>query len=72
MFVLNITATLFGFLICVPVLEVQLISFVLMAFWRAFHFSALSSYVAILFGFRNFGQLWGLSFFISGYAQPIR
>lgn len=47
-------------------LRVQVISFGLIAFWRAFHFSAMSTYVALLFGFSNFGKLWGLAFCISG------
>ena len=63
---LSVAATAFGVFNAVPVLGVQAVTFVLMAFFRAFLFGGMSSYVAIVFGFANFGQLWGLIMFSSG------
>src|SRR3989338_1246118 len=60
MMALSVAATAFGVFNAIPVLGVQAVTFVLMAFFRAFLFGGMSSYIVIVFGFDNFGQLWGL------------
>lgn len=68
---LTVAATLFGITNTIPNLYVQAVTFVLMAFFRAFLFGGMSSYVALIFGFTNFGQLWGLIMFTSGILNFI-
>jgi hypothetical protein len=66
LWVLSISATLFGLFSCINIISVQIITFLLMAFFRAFLFSAMSNFVVESFGFDNFGKLWGLVFSIAG------
>jgi LAT3 family solute carrier family 43 protein 1 len=66
LWVLNVSATLFGLLSCINVLPLQLVTFLMMSFFRAFLFSAMSNFVVDSFGFAHFGKLWGLVFSIAG------
>ena len=57
-----------------PVLELQPIAFVSFAAFRAFQFAAMSSYLAIVFGFKNLSGLIGLVTTIGGivgYSQRV-
>jgi len=48
---------------------IQLFTFGVVAFYRAILFSGMAHYVALWFGFRNFGKLWGLVFFFAGVVN---
>lgn len=62
---LSLAGTVFGGLVFEPSLFGQIATFVVFSFFRAFLFSAMSAFVAVVFGFANFGKLWGLVFAIS-------
>lgn len=53
-------------LLVVAPIQVQLVTFVLVAFFRALTFSVMATYVAVEFSFAFFGTLWGIIFFIGG------
>eukprot|EP00743_Colponemidia_sp_Colp-15_P003634 GILK01003923.1.p1 GENE.GILK01003923.1~~GILK01003923.1.p1 ORF type:complete len:474 (+),score=63.84 GILK01003923.1:39-1460(+) len=69
LFVLNVSATLSALFGCIDNLWVQSVTFIIFAFWRAFHFSAMASYVAILFGIHKFGTCWGTIYTISSFVN---
>jgi len=48
---------------------IQLLTFGVVAFYRAILFSGMAHYVALWFGFRNFGKLWGIIFFFAGIVN---
>jgi MFS family permease len=52
----------------VPI-EVQLITFIFVAFFRALLFSAMATYVAAAFAFQHFGKLWGVVFLFGGIVN---
>ena len=47
----------FTLLVWLPI-EVQLVTFALVAFFRALVFSVMATYVAVEFSFEHFGKLW--------------
>jgi hypothetical protein len=53
LWVLNLAATAFGGFTIIPNLYAQMGSFVTMAFFRAFIFSAMANYIVEMFGFAN-------------------
>lgn len=59
---------IFGLLTILPI-EVQLITFIFVAFFRALLFSAMATYVAAAFSFQHFGKLWGIVFFFGGLVN---
>jgi len=59
---------IFGLLTMLPI-EVQLITFIFVAFFRALLFSAMATYVAAAFSFQHFGKLWGIVFFFGGLVN---
>lgn len=59
-YVLSSLAVIVTVIELTPVLEVQPVAFVLFAAFRAFQFAAMSSYLALVFGFKNLGALIGL------------
>lgn len=58
----------FSLLLFMPV-EVQLITFILVAFFRALLFSVMATYVAVQFSFVHFGKLWGIVFLMGGIVN---
>lgn len=59
---------IFGLLTMLPI-EVQLITFIFVAFFRALLFSAMATYVAAAFSFQHFGKLWGVVFLFGGIVN---
>lgn len=49
--------------------EVQYITFVAVAFFRALLFSVMATYVAVQFSFVHFGKLWGIVFLLGGIVN---
>jgi MFS family permease len=58
----------FSLLFFLPI-EVQLITFILVAFFRALLFSVMATYVAVQFSFVHFGKLWGIVFLMGGIVN---
>ena len=58
----------FSLLLFMPI-EVQLITFILVAFFRALLFSVMATYVAVEFSFVHFGKLWGIVFLMGGIVN---
>jgi len=57
---------IFGFVICVPSLYIQFLSFILLSLFRPLIYSTISTYVTVVFGFRRFGTLYGVMNIING------
>ena len=47
-------------------IQVQLATFVVVAFFHAILFSTMATYVAVAFSFAHFGKLWGIVFLFGG------
>jgi hypothetical protein len=47
-------------------LQVQIATFIVVAIFRALLFSVMATYVAVKWGFENFGKLWGIIFLFGG------
>lgn len=56
---INALGFLFGFLTLIPVLPLQVVTFLAFCVFRAFFYSALSTYAAQVFGPRNVGRIYG-------------
>lgn len=59
-YILSTLALLVSIIELIPILEIQPIAFISFAAFRAFQFAAMSSYLALVFGFKNLGALIGL------------
>jgi MFS family permease len=59
---------IFSLLLFMPI-EVQLITFIFVAFFRALLFSVMATYVAVEFSFAHFGKLWGIVFLMGGIVN---
>jgi len=63
---LHLAGVAFGVLICLSSVEAMVAAFVIFAFFRAYLFSCMAHFVTDVFGFDNFGKLWGTIFTLSG------
>lgn len=64
--ILNCIGVVFGAANLIPVLEVQVITFLTDGIFNGFLFAAMSSYNIEIFGVRNFGKLWGCTYLVTG------
>ncbi|OJJ84022.1 putative MFS transporter Fmp42 [Aspergillus glaucus CBS 516.65] len=64
--ILVIAGTSMGIMNCIPSLPAAYITTALMTLYRPFFYASISDYAARVFGFRNFGTVYGLVIFISG------
>ena len=59
-----------GLAVCVFLpIQVQYVTFVVVAFYRALLFSVMATYVAVEFSFVHFGKLWGTVFLLGGLVN---
>eukprot|EP01138_Halocafeteria_seosinensis_P005630 gb/GECG01005755.1/.p1 GENE.gb/GECG01005755.1/~~gb/GECG01005755.1/.p1 ORF type:complete len:573 (+),score=56.39 gb/GECG01005755.1/:1-1719(+) len=71
----NISGILLSALSLIPVLELQVLTFIVFVIFRSFLFSITATFLSAEFGFDNFGKLIGITFCIGGgfgfLAQPL-
>jgi len=53
-------------ILALPNLGVQVLGFILFSIVRAFYYSTLCTYLTEVFGWKNFGRLYGIAMFIGG------
>ena len=58
----NMGGVLFGVLLLVPVLRIQMVNFALFACFRAFLYATLNTFIAFTFGVRTMGRIIGFVF----------
>jgi len=62
---INTVGLFYGIISLVPILPVQLVTFLLLCVFRPCMYAAMSAFVAVYFGFANFGKLYGSMLSIS-------
>eukprot|EP01138_Halocafeteria_seosinensis_P005628 gb/GECG01005753.1/.p1 GENE.gb/GECG01005753.1/~~gb/GECG01005753.1/.p1 ORF type:complete len:545 (+),score=49.92 gb/GECG01005753.1/:1-1635(+) len=71
----NISGVLLSILSLIPVLELQILTFIVFVIFRSFLFSIAATFFASEFGIDNFGKLMGITFCIGGgfgfLSQPL-
>lgn len=65
----NIVGLLFDVLATFPVIWMQYIAPFFLSLWRASTYSFVSTYYMDLFGYRHFGKLYGITFFIAALVN---
>jgi len=62
-------SVLYGIASFFPVFWVQCVCFLLFSIYRPCLYSAATAYHSVIFGFENFGLLWGLTIFVSSLTN---
>eukprot|EP01126_Amoeba_proteus_P044655 TRINITY_DN4970_c0_g1_i8.p1 TRINITY_DN4970_c0_g1~~TRINITY_DN4970_c0_g1_i8.p1 ORF type:complete len:410 (-),score=45.25 TRINITY_DN4970_c0_g1_i8:157-1386(-) len=72
-FVLTLSGNIYGLLSLLTMLpvQVQVVTFVMVALFRALLFSVMATYVAVKWGMQDFGKLWGIIFFLGGIINVL-